>query len=226
MTRLTVLSTLAVQAALEGIVLPGFGHPISVSFDPTSVLATRIAEGESFDVIIATDDFLADIAAAGRVTKPAPLASTGIGVAVLAGASRPDIASVPALTRALLQARSVAYSRTGASGIYFASLLERLGIAAAVNTAATILPKGFTAEALVDGRADLAIQQTSELAAVQGAELLGELPSDVQQRTKFSVAGATESRRPEQTAAFLRHLTSPNSVAAFRRFGLTVSPNL
>lgn len=224
MSSFTLFSTLAVKAALEETVLPSFGRTIATTFDPTSVLAARIADGEPFDVIIATDEFLAETAATGLTQAAVPLASTGIGVAILSGGHRPDIGSIQALERTLIQARSVAYSRTGASGIYFASLLDQLGIAAAVNARATILPKGFTAEALIDGRADLAIQQTSELAAVSGAELLGELPPQVQQRTGFGVAIATTTGKREVSADFIRHLQRPAATAAFRRYGLSVSP--
>jgi molybdate transport system substrate-binding protein len=80
---------------------------------------------------------------------------TGMGIAVRAGAAKPDISTVLAFKRSLLHARSVAYSRTGASGIYFAALIERLGIAEAINVHATIIEKGLTAEALLSHRLEV-----------------------------------------------------------------------
>jgi molybdate transport system substrate-binding protein len=220
MPPVRLFSTLAVKAALEVSVLPTFGAPVDSTFDPTSMLAERIRAGEPFDVIIATEDFLANLANGGAVATPVPLVATGIGLAVLTGAPWPDISSLPALRTALCEARSVAYSRAGASGIYFASLIEKLGIADAVNARATILPKGFTGEAVVDGRADLAVQQTSELTAVDGVELVGELPPEAQCLTRFSAALASSPTHPERAAALVRHLASPGALAAYPRYGL------
>ena len=109
-----------------------------------------------------------------------------VGIAVKAGAPKPDIGSVEALKTTLLAARCVAYSKIGASGIYFAALLRRLGIAEPVNARALVVPSGFTAERLVTGEADLAVQQISELLVVSGIEVVGPLPPEVQTVATFS----------------------------------------
>ena len=108
------------------------------------------------------------------------LARSFVGIAVKAGAAHPDIATEAALRATLLGARAVAYSRIGASGIFFAQLIERMGIASEINARARIIPSGLTAELLVSGEADLAVQQLSELKQVAGTEVVGPIPRALQ----------------------------------------------
>ncbi|ALG12514.1 molybdate ABC transporter substrate-binding protein [Kibdelosporangium phytohabitans] len=214
---LTLFSALAVKKALETLV-PGFtaetGIPVETVYDPTTVLMKRIEAGAKPDVVIAVTETLA---ALGRPTIP--IARTGVGVAVAPDVSIPDTSTVPALREALTSARSVAYSRTGASGIYFASLIEHLGIADEVNARATVVEKGFTALAVLDGRADLAIQQMSELKFVPEARVVGPLPEEVQHYSDFSVALGTGAA-PD--AVLLRDfLCGQSAKEAYARAGLT-----
>ena len=141
---------------------------IDADFAPTLALLERLRGGEAADVVILTREGLDEMVREGRVVADScvDLARSYVGIAVKAGAAHPDIATEPALRAALLGARSVAYSRIGASGILFAQLIERLGIAPEINASATIIPQGFTAERLVTGEADLAVQQISELKQV------------------------------------------------------------
>jgi len=115
----------------------------------------------------------------------------------------------------LLNARSVAYSVTGASGIYFAELLNRLRIADEINAKATIIEKGFIANAVVDGRADVGIQQLSELLFVPGAQIAGPFPAEVQQYTEFSAALALEAVENAEARAFIEFLTSAKANEAY-----------
>nr|WP_042186542.1 substrate-binding domain-containing protein [Kibdelosporangium sp. MJ126-NF4]CEL17337.1 Hypothetical ABC transport system, periplasmic component [Kibdelosporangium sp. MJ126-NF4]CTQ91435.1 Hypothetical ABC transport system, periplasmic component [Kibdelosporangium sp. MJ126-NF4] len=214
---LTLFSALAVKKAVDALV-PAFtaetGIAVDTVFDPTTVLMKRIESGARPDVIIAVTGTLATLG------QPlAPLARTGVGVAVAPDAEIPDTSTVPALCEALTSARSVAYSRTGASGIYFASLIEQLGIAAEVNARATVVEKGFTALAVVDGRADIAIQQMSELKFVPEARIAGPLPEEVQHYSDFSVA-LGEGAAAE--AALLRDfLCGQPAKEAYAQAGLT-----
>ena len=107
--------------------------------------------------------------------------------------ARPDLSTEASFRRALLEARSVAFSRGGASGIYFAGLMERMGIAEAVRAKATIIPAGFAAEKLVSGEADLAVQQISELMVVDGVDIVGPFPDAVQTTMRFSAAAVVGS---------------------------------
>jgi molybdate transport system substrate-binding protein len=120
----------------------------------------------------------------------------------------------------MLSARSIAYSKIGASGIFFAGLIERLDIAAEVNARAVIVPSGFTAERVASGEAELAVQQISELMVVPGIEVVGPLPAEIQTAATFSAGLLTRSEQAEKASALLRFLASPAIAAVLRRAGL------
>src|SRR5882757_9847277 len=126
-----VLSTLALKGAVPNLAArheAQSGARIDADFAPTLALLDRLRGGEGADVVILTREGLDELAAEGRVAADScvDLARSFVGVAVRAGASHPDIATESALRKALLDARAVAYSRIGASGIFFAQLIERL----------------------------------------------------------------------------------------------------
>jgi molybdate transport system substrate-binding protein len=185
----------------------------------------RLADGERPDVIVSTTESLESLPegslAPGSI---AALVRTGIGIGVAAGRARPRIATTEQLAASLRAARSVAYSRSGQSGIYFARLIQELGIAEEVNAKATVIPKGFTGEALLDGRADIAIQQISELRFVPGVDVVGPLPGPVQQYTDFSVALGLGSKHAEAAHRLRGHLVSEAAQEAYARAGLQVTP--
>ncbi|SDD59520.1 molybdate ABC transporter substrate-binding protein [Glycomyces harbinensis] len=222
---ITLFSTLAVRKALDDVVLAAFtadtGIAVHTVFDPTVQLVRRIDAGEAFDVMIGVTGSFDPLAERGIVdlATRTPIARSGIGLAVPPGAPLPDIADKDAFVRTLLGARSVAYSVTGASGIYFARLIQDLGIADRLNERATIIEKGFIAEAVVDGRADVAIQQLSELLFVPEARIVGPFPAEVQHYTEFSATLAAGAAS-EEARAFVDYLTGPGAAAAYRRTNL------
>lgn len=148
------------------------------------------------------------------------LARSFVGIAVKAGDAHPDIATEASLRTALLYARSVAYSRIGASGILFAQLIARMGIAAEINARATVIPSGFTAERLVTGEADLAVQQISELKQVAGIEVVGPIPHALQTPAVFSAGRMAASAKPEQADRLLTFLASLEVAPVLRGSGL------
>ena len=127
------------------------------------------------------------------------------------------------LTGALTAARSVAYSRNSPSGIYFAKLLQDLGIAEQINEHATVVDQGFTAAALLDGRADLALQQMSELIVFPEARIAGPLPADVQHYTAFSAGVALQTKNSAGSGSLLRFLSTKLARAAYSGAGLEPS---
>ncbi|WP_405402133.1 molybdate ABC transporter substrate-binding protein [Paracoccus sp. Ld10] len=224
---LKVMSTLAVEVALKRSLLPSFTDATQitpdVSWNTTTVIMQRIGDGASADAIILIDKSMDDLVKRGVVDPSTvrPIVTAKIGIAVAGDAPAPRLDTVDDLKAALLSARSVAYSRAGASGIYFAGLIERLGIAEAINAKATIIPEGFTARQIVEGNADLAIQQISELMSVDGITIAGPLPDEVQVGTDFSVALFSDATNPTDAARLVMHLTSPDAVAAYEAAGLT-----
>jgi molybdate transport system substrate-binding protein len=114
----------------------------------------------------------------------------------------------------------VAYSRIGASGILFAQLIERLGIASEVNARARIIPSGLTAELLVSGEAELAVQQLSELKQVPGIEVVGPIPRHLQTPAVFSAGRLAASARAIQSDALLKYLASSEVAPVLRESGL------
>jgi molybdate transport system substrate-binding protein len=220
-----LLSTLALMGAVRHLAArfeQQAGIRIDADFAPTIGLLERLRGGEGADVVILTKDALDDLAAKGTVVPEScvDLARSFVGIAVKAGAVRPDISTEAALRTTLLGARSVACSRIGASGIFFAHLIEQMGIAAGINARA-IITAGFTAERLVDGSADIAIQQLSELKQVGGVEVVGPLPLHLQQNPAvFSAGMLAISQRAPQAAALLKFLASPDVAPALRESGL------
>jgi molybdate transport system substrate-binding protein len=231
MTSLRVLSTLAVMGAmreLTGLYEAEAGTPIAAEFAPTVALLERLRTKEAADIAILTEQGIDDLTREG-VIRPGTrtdVALSFVGIAVKAGAPKPDISSVAAFKTTLLAARSVAYSKIGASGLFFAGLIERLGIAAEVNAKAVIVPSGFTAERLVSGEADLAVQQVSELMVVAGIEVVGPLPAEIQTVATFSAGLLAGSEQAETAAALLRFLASPAIAPVLRRAGLEPAASL
>jgi len=220
-----VLSTLALMGAvrsLAGRYQAAGGARIDADFAPTLGLLERLRAGETADVVILTKEALDALASQGSVVAEScvDLARSFVGVAVKAGVRHPDIATETALRATLLGARAVAYSRIGASGILFAQLIERMGIAAEVNARARIIPSGFTAELLVSGEADLAVQQLSELKQVTGIEVVGPIPRGLQTPAVFSAGRLAASPRPAASDALLKYLASPEVAPVLRESGL------
>jgi molybdate transport system substrate-binding protein len=221
-----LLSTLALKGAvtrLAGQFEATNGIRIDADFAPTVGLLQRLRGGEHADLVVLTREGLDEVAGEGRVVPETrtDLARSYVGLAVSAGAPHPDISTTESFRAALLAARSVAYSRIGASGILFAQLIEGLGIAAEINAKAMIV-SGFTAERLVSGEADLAIQQISELKQVEGIQVVGPLPRGLQTPALFSAGIMASAARPVEAERLLRFLASPEVAAVLRETGLSL----
>lgn len=209
---LKVFNTLAVRAPFANGILTGYPHIQRLSFEwsPTSVIEKKLAEGQHADLVIATDEAIANMVKQGWVSQENvfPLVTAYIGVAVPKGHPCPDISSKDAFFRALQQARSVAYSLSGASGIYLQKLMAEHGILEPVEQKATRIQQGFTGEKLLSGEADLAVQQMSELMSVFGITIVGPFPAELQQETPFTVAMMNTCTDKPQVLDFIHYLLS------------------
>jgi molybdate transport system substrate-binding protein len=229
MADLVVFSTIGVRSAAEQL-LAQFektsGRKLAVTWGTAPMLVKRIEGGESVDVVVLSRAGLDALKKQGKIApgSDTTLASSGVGIAVKAGAPRPDISTAEALKKTLLAAKSIAYSEPsagGASGVYFAKLLERLGIADAIKPKTKYPPAGgFSASLLITGEAELAVQQKPELMHVAGAEVIGLLPGDLNVVTEFVAAIMTGSKNAELATATIKMLKSPEATAVFRAKGL------
>ena len=147
------------------------------------------------------------------------IAHGGIGIGVRAGAPKPDIGSVEALKRALLAAKSVAYSKAGASGIYFAGLLERLGLAEAMRPK-TKYGTSNVGQMVADGEAELGVQLINELLPIRGVEIVGPLPAEVQSYVTLTACVGTQASEPAIAEEFIRFLTAPAALPVIKAKGL------
>ena len=225
MEKVRMLSTLGLMGAMRSLSSAfeaASGTQVDADFAPTLALLKRLRAGEAADLVILTREGLDEVIGEGRVIadSAADLARSYVGLAVRTGAPHPDIANEAALRTALLAARSVAYSRLGASGVYFAQLIVRMGIAAEINAKATIVEQGFTAERLVSGEADLAVQQISELKQVEGIEVIGPVPHELQTPAVFSAGRMVDAKQTDAVDRLLRYLASPEVVPVLRQSGL------
>ena len=221
-----VMAGLAVEVAVNRWIKPVFesetGLRLDIDWRPTAAIMKSIEAGDRADVIIGIDNSM-DILVERAIVKAAtrvPLADSILGVGVKGGAKRPDISTTEAFKRAMVEARAVAYSKAGASGIYFANLIQRLGIADAVNARAVVIPMGFTAEKVASGEAELAIQQVSELMTVSGIDVVGPFPPELQTVTRFDAAIFTDAKNAPGAAAFMAALTSSAAAKAYGDGGL------
>ena len=229
MVELVVFSTIGVRSAAEQLFAQydkASGHKLAVTWGTAPMLVKRIEDGDTADVVILSR---AGIDALNKLGKIAPgtdttLASSGVGIAVKVGAPKPDISTPEALKRTLLAAKSIAYSEPsagGASGVYFAKLLERMGIAEEMKSKTKYPPPGgFCANLLMSGEAELAVQQKPELLHVAGAEVIGLLPGDLNVITEFAVAIMAGCKNADMASALIKSLRSSEAVAVFRAKGL------
>lgn len=226
MTRLRVLSTMGVLGVMQ-VLGPQFeaAHKLTldIEFAPTVRLLERIRAGERADVAILTDDGIDTLGidtlgADAVLERRTDVARSFIGIAVKAGAPHPDIGTEDAFVATLLAASGVAMSQAGASGLYMAGLLERLGIAAAVRAKVTILASGYTASLAADGTVALAIQQVSELMVVPGVEIVGRIPAELGGQVMFAAAPFTGA--PAAARTLIAALADPAQAELYRRCGL------
>jgi molybdate transport system substrate-binding protein len=227
--ELRIFSTIAVQSALETLVPPFealSGYRLSITWNTAPVLVKRLQGGETADVLILNRAGMDAMTRDGRVLagSEVTLASSATAIAIKAGAARPDISTPEALMRTLLAARAISYTDPaagGASGIYFAKLLDRLGIAAEINAKTKFPPPaGLAGDFLLTGEADLAIQQKPELLQVPGIEILGTLPGDLHMVTVFAAGIEASSAHAATAKALIDVLRSPPTAEVFRAKGL------
>jgi molybdate transport system substrate-binding protein len=197
------------------------GYTLQVSYDPAQVMLRRIAAGESADVAILGSAAIDTLIEHGKVDRRSrrELARCGVGVAVRAGARQPDVSTVDALKKTLLETRSIIFTTEGASGIHFSGVIEKLGIADVVKAKAHRQTGGLVAEVLARGEVELAVQQIPELLAVAGVDLVGPLPEPLQAVSISAGSIFADAKQREGARALLDFLASEDAMRVFRAKG-------
>lgn len=226
MAEIRVMLTAAFKEAYLELV-PGFeratGHEVTSLWVSTVQVMSRLqswdAAADAADMVIMSAAGIDALMAADLVAARHDLATSGIGVAVRAGAPRPDITSGAALQRAVLAAGSIVYS-TGPSGVYLAALFERMGIAAAIAHKVKQVQGEPAGAVVARGEAQIGFQQVSELLPVPGIDFVGPLPDDVQEITTFSAGILTASKVPHAARELIEFFTEPHAAPVIRRKGM------
>jgi molybdate transport system substrate-binding protein len=228
--EIRVVSSGGFAAALRTLA-PAFeretGNTLVLGWGPSmgqtaDAVPARLARNEPVDVLIMVGYALGQLVDQGKVAASSrvDLAQSGIGVVVRAGAPHPDIGSADALRRALLAAKSIAYSDS-ASGVYIQNqMLKRMGIAEQVAGKARMIPAEPVGAVVARGDAEIGFQQISELRPIRGIDLVGPLPPELQQVTVFSAGILAASREPEAAGALVRFLASPAAAPAIADSGM------
>ena len=224
-----VFSTIAIQGVVEQLV-PAFekahGCTLDFTWATAPLLLKRLQAGEKADALLLNRAAVDTLLASGGIVAGSDvvLASSATAIAVKKGAPKPDIATPEALKRTLLNARAISYTDPaagGASGIYFAKLLERMGIADDINAKTKFPPpSGYSGMFLPTGEVDLAIQQVPELLHVPGIEIVGSLPGDLHMVTVFVAGVEASSAQPALGRRLIDFLRRPAAAAVFRDRGL------
>jgi molybdate transport system substrate-binding protein len=226
--EIKVLSTVAMSATLDEL-KPKFeaatGHKVTIVYSVIADLRKRIQEGETADVMILSRAALDDLQGQGKVLPGSivNLASSYVAIAVRAGTAKPDIGSADALKRTLLATTSIVYAdpaKGGASGVYFAKVLDRLGIADQMKSKTILVPGAQAAEVVAKGEAEMGVAQASEIVPIAGAQLVGPLPGDLNNVTVFAGGIGAASADAAAAKALIRYLTGPEGAGVLKSKGL------
>jgi len=207
------------ERATHNKLLTEFGPSMGTTHNAIPI---RLERGETIDVVIMADSALADLIKKGKVRPDSrvDLVESYIGMAVKAGAPKPDISTVDALKRTLLAAKSIAYSDS-ASGVYLSTeLFPKLGIADQIKSKARKIEADPVGGVVATGEVEIGFQQISELRPVKGIDIVGPLPTGAQRVTVFAAGIPATSKNPEAAKAFIQWLASPAAYPAIEKSGL------
>ncbi|HEY5130468.1 MAG TPA: substrate-binding domain-containing protein [Bradyrhizobium sp.] len=198
------------------------GHRVMPTFSGTADIKKRMAAGEVYDVVIVSGPDIDAFIQQGKMAAGSrkDLMKSGVGVAVRAGAPKPDIGSSEALKKTLLAAKSIGYS-TGPSGIHVVGLIERMGITDQVKSKLKQTPSGVRIGTIIaSGEAEIGFQQVSELIHEPGIDYLGPLPADVQKITVYSAGIHSEAKQPDAAKELIKVFTVPAAAAVIKMHGM------
>jgi molybdate transport system substrate-binding protein len=222
-----VLTSVAVTAALDELA-PQYekasGNKLKISYSLIADIKKRIIAGETADVIMLSRPAMDDLQKMDKFTAGSivNVVGTPVAMAAKAGAPKPDITTVDALKRTLLAAKSIVYAdpaKGGASGVYFATVVEKLGIADQLKAKTVLVPGPQAADVVAEGKAELGVGQASEIVPVKGAQLVGPLPGEYASTTLFTAAIGAGSKVPDAAKSLIQFMTGPVAAPLFKAKG-------
>ncbi len=222
---ITILASNGVKAAVVELI-PQFeretGHKLKFTWGASNLLAKQVESGEAFDVVIVTPSLIKGLIQQGKVVDGSAvnLARVGLGVAVKQGAPKPDISTVEAFKSTMLNAKAIAYTTAGQSGLHFISVTEKLGIADQVKAKGKTIPGGAAAEFIVKGEADMAVQLIPELASVPGVEVVGPFPAELQSYIVLTGGVGINAKDKVAAQALIKYLTTPAAISVIKAKGM------
>lgn len=223
---LTVLSSNGYQAVLEDLA-PRFERAtkrkLAVTYDLAATLRQQIEGGRTFDLAILTPAAIDDLIKAGRVTAASrtPLARVGLGFAIRAGARKPDVTTADAFKRTLTDAQSITYVKEGASGVAFAALLQRIGMADALKPKTKLAStRDEVGEVIARGDAQLGVLPVSEILPMKGIQLGGAFPADVQTYIVMVAGASAKSADSKGVDELIRFLTAADATPVLTARGM------
>ena len=223
--EVTVIASTAMREVMDELV-PMFerasGHKVAIGFLSGALLPVRVKEGAQADVVVTTPATIDELVAAGKVVGGTRIdfVRSGAGVAVRAGANKPDVSTPDAFKAALLAAKSVGYSQ-GPSGVHFLNVLTQLGIADQVKAKGVVPPLGQRVGTLIaEGKAEIGVQQITELLQIPGIDFVGPLPKELQANIVYATATPTSAKERDAAAAFIKFLSSEPALPVIKKVGL------
>jgi molybdate transport system substrate-binding protein len=196
------------------------GNKIELRFDVNPEVKKKIEAGESFDVVVGNPPIIDTLIKDGTVVGPrVDIGRAGLGVAVRAGAAKPDISSVEGFKQALLAAKAGAFPGKGASGLYFVSLLDRIGIKDAMQSKLKPMAAEDTVEVVARGEADM-VMVASHIYDVAGVDPVGPIPAELQTKIGFAAGLSSSTKEPEAAKALIRFLSAPAAAATLKAKGV------
>jgi molybdate transport system substrate-binding protein len=222
--EITVVASGGPLPDVMGTLVPMFesatGTKVNITFKGAPAIAADVKQGAA-DLVITNTEVIDELAAGGDVVVNGKtlLMISKVGVAVKAGAPKPDISTPDKLKAALLAAKTVGYSQ-GASGQHFLTVIQKLGIADAIKAKAVVVQGRPVGAAIASGEAEIGAQQVAELRPVPGVELIGEMPADLQKQIPYSAGVAAKAKDTQAARALVSFLRSDAALDVLKRKGM------
>jgi molybdate transport system substrate-binding protein len=224
--EIKVMASVALKSTLDDLAakFESTGGTVKMVYGLAAQFKQRVADGEADDVAVLIRPMMEDLLKQGKLAAGslANVGGTPVAIAIRSGTPKPDIGTVDALKHTLIVAKSISYSdpaKGGASGIYFAKVVDQLGLTDELKAKTILVPGAEAPELVAKGEAELGVAQGSEIIPVAGAEVLGPLPGNLGSVTLFTAGIAAASTAPDAAKAFIKFITGPDAAPVLKAKG-------